>query len=67
LITSNGDGHALFHSDKITIDSGEATIVIEKKEIRLDGDDIAAKAETKLALEGGGGRLGLSGGKAQVN
>jgi type VI secretion system secreted protein VgrG len=66
-ISSNGDGHALFHSDKITVDSGEASIVIDKKKIDVDADDIQAKAETKLGLEGGGGRIGLQSGKAQVN
>ncbi|MBC8069620.1 MAG: type VI secretion system tip protein VgrG [Deltaproteobacteria bacterium] len=66
-ISSNGDGHALLHSDKITIDTGEASVVLDQKKIDVDADEIQAKAETKLGLEGGGGRIGLQSGKAQVN
>ncbi|MBX7079337.1 MAG: type VI secretion system tip protein VgrG [Nannocystaceae bacterium] len=65
---SSGDkAYGLFEAEKITIDSGEATIEIDKKQIKVDADDIDVKAETKMALEGGGGRVAMSGGKAQVN
>ncbi|MBK8714259.1 MAG: type VI secretion system tip protein VgrG [Deltaproteobacteria bacterium] len=65
---SSGDkAHALFEAEKITVDSGEASIVIDGKRIQADADELDAKAETKLALEGGGGRVSLAGGKAQVN
>ncbi len=66
-ISSNGEGHALFHSDKITVDNGESSIVIDKKKIMGDADEIVVKAETKMALEGGGGKLGMQSGKASMN
>lgn len=66
-ITSGDKAHALFEAEKITIESGEATIVLDKKKIEVDAEEIDAKAEKKMALEGGGGRVGLEGGKAQVN
>lgn len=66
-ISSDGDGHALFEAKKITVDSGKATVLIDDKDIKIEADDIEAKAETKMTLEGGGAKHGLSGGRSQVN
>ena len=66
-VSSNGEGHALFHSDKITIDNNDASIVIDKKKVETHADEIIAKAETKMAMEGGGGKVAMQSGKASLN
>ncbi|MEM6989131.1 MAG: type VI secretion system tip protein TssI/VgrG [Myxococcota bacterium] len=66
-IQSGQDAYALFEADKITVDTGDSSIVLAQADVSVAGDTVDVAGDTKVTLEGGGARTTLEGGRAGVN
>lgn len=66
-VQSGQDTYAFFEADTITVDTGDASIVLTQADVSISGDNVDIAGETKVALEGGGARTTLEGGRAGVN